>query len=70
MSRRRPLRRSRRRTWIWTAPVGAVVVARALALLTSRPHSAAARVPRGPRTIVLILENRGYGQIIGNPAAP
>lgn len=38
----------------------------------SQPHASARRgsVPRPRHTVVVILENRSYGQVIGNPYAP
>jgi hypothetical protein len=66
----RAVRPVTRRKRLWVFVLAAISLAATIALLIPRTHSAAAHVARGPRTIVLTLENRSFHQIIGNPAAP
>ena len=41
-----------------------------LAALATAPGAAAKRRPAGSHVVAIVLENREYGDVIGNPAAP
>jgi hypothetical protein len=52
-----------------TALIGALVVVAAFALPPNASQTTSAGPPK-PRIAVMVLENRSYGQVIGNPSAP
>ena len=55
----------------WSAAIGAVLTALTLGVANARATTpTAAAVPRPSHTILVILENHSYSDIIGNPAAP
>src|SRR4051812_4091907 len=65
--RRPPLRSSHPRRWIAAALAATGLAA---AALTWQESAGAATIPRYDHVIVVVLENHGYPQVIGDAAAP
>jgi hypothetical protein len=55
---------------MWRIAIGFILVAVLSVTLLDDPSSGRSSAPRPARIAVIVLENRSYGQIIGNPRAP